>query len=55
MIVDLVGKANGRGAYLKKDLETILKAEKSKVLEKHLECVVPVGIYEEMKDIINNK
>ena len=32
VIVDLSGKANGRGAYLKKDIETFEKAEKSKIL-----------------------
>lgn len=55
VIIDLTLKANGRGAYLKKDLAVIEKAEKSKVLQKHLECVIPDGIYQEMKDIINNK
>lgn len=55
VVIDLTGKANGHGAYVKKDLEVILKAEKSKVLEKHLECQIPDGIYQEMKDIINNK
>ena len=37
VIVDLTGKANGRGAYLKKDLETINKAQKTKQLNHHLE------------------
>ena len=32
VIVDETGKANGRGAYLKKDLETIERARKSKIL-----------------------
>ena len=31
VIVDETGKANGRGAYLKKDIETFEKAEKSKI------------------------
>ena len=31
VIVDLTGKANGKGAYLKKDLAVIEKAEKNKV------------------------
>ncbi len=50
VIVDLTGKANGRGAYLKKDLETIEKAEKSKLLNKHLEIEVPKEVYEELKN-----
>ncbi len=47
VIVDLTGKANGRGAYLKKDKEVIKKAQKSKILERVLEVSVPEEIYEE--------
>ena len=49
VIVDESGKANGRGAYLKKDMATFEKAEKSKVLNKRLEVEVPSSIYEELK------
>jgi len=49
VIVDETGKANGRGAYLKKDLETFEKAEKSKILNRKLEVEVPASIYEELK------
>lgn len=52
VIVDLTGKANGRGAYLKKDLETIEKAQKSKQLNKHLEVEVPDNIYDELKSLV---
>ena len=52
VIVDLKGKANGRGAYLKKDKEIILAAQKSKVLDKKLEVVVPETIYEELLNLI---
>ena len=52
VIVDLTGKANGRGAYLKKDLETIEKAKNSKLLSKHLEVEIPDEIYEELKQNI---
>jgi uncharacterized protein len=51
--IDLIGKANGRGAYLKKDIEVIEKAKKSKVLDRHLETVVNNDIYEQLKEIIN--
>lgn len=47
VIVDPTGKANGRGAYLKKDIDVIKKAEKSKILERVLEVSVPEEIYEE--------
>lgn len=49
VIVDETGKANGRGAYLKKDIETFDKAEKTKILNKKLEVEVPASIYEELR------
>ena len=49
VIVDESGKANGRGAYLKKDIATFEKAEKTKILNKRLEVEVPSSIYEELK------
>lgn len=52
--VDLTGKVNGRGAYVKKDLDVIKKAKESKVLERHLEVLIPDVIYEELEKIINN-
>ena len=52
VIVDLTGKANGRGAYLKKDLETIEKAQSYKLLSKHLEVNIPDEIFEELKQNI---
>ncbi len=52
VVVDLTGKQNGRGAYLKRDLEVIEKARKSKILNKHLETDVPNDIFEELKNIV---
>ena len=52
--IDLTGKKNGRGAYIKRDIAVVDKAMKSKVLDKHLEVEVPYTIYEELKSIINN-
>lgn len=49
VIVDLTGKANGRGAYLKKDLQVIEKAKKSKILDKILEIEVKEEVYEDLK------
>ncbi len=47
IIIDLTGKANGRGAYLKKDKEVINKAKKSKIIDRILEIEIPDEIYEE--------
>ncbi len=52
VVVDQTGKANGRGAYLKLDLEVINKAEKIKVLDKLLEVEVPSNVYEELRNLL---
>ncbi len=52
VIIDITGKANGRGAYLKKDLEVFNKAKKSKVLYRHLEIEVVDSIFEELSNLI---
>ena len=50
--IDLTGKKNGRGAYIKKDLDVLELAKKNKALEKHLEVKIPDEIYEEIKNVI---
>ncbi len=52
VFIDPTGKANGRGAYLKKDLEVINRAEKHKILDRRLEVNVPASIYEELRSMI---
>ncbi|MBQ6324271.1 MAG: YlxR family protein [Bacilli bacterium] len=50
--VDETGKLNGRGAYIKKDLSVLEQAQKSKILEKRLECKIEDSVYENIKKII---
>ena len=52
IIIDEVGKANGRGAYLKKDLEVFERAKKTKALNKALEVEVPDTLFEELKNYV---
>ena len=52
VIVDLTGKANGRGAYLKKDITVIEKAQKTKILNRILETEVKEEIYNELKNLV---
>lgn len=52
VLIDETGRQNGKGAYLKKDLEVINKAKKNKILDKALEIEVPGSIYEEMLKLI---
>ena len=53
VFVDESGKANGRGAYIKRDLNTLEKAKKSKILDKRLEVTIDDEIYDELSNIIN--
>lgn len=55
VFIDMTGKANGRGAYIKKDMEVLEKAKKSKVLDRHLEITMSDEIYETLANIINSK
>lgn len=52
--VDLTGKKNGKGAYLKLSSDVILKARKSKALDRALEVSVPESIYEELESLLNS-
>ncbi len=53
--VDLTGKLNGRGAYLKKDKKVILKAIKTKKLDRHLEITIPEEIYSDLLSLFENE
>ena len=48
VFVDDTLRANGRGAYLKKDKDVIEKARTSKILERHLEIKIDNSIYDEL-------
>ena len=51
--VDLTGKLNGRGAYLKKSAEVFEKAKKTKVLDRILEVDVNQEVFDELNKILN--
>lgn len=53
IIFDKTGKTNGKGAYLKKDKDVILKAQKTKVLNRVFEMEVPDEIYTELLGEVN--
>ena len=52
IVIDEIGKVNGRGAYLKKDIEVIKKAKNNKVLNRVLEVELPNSIYEKLEEIV---
>lgn len=51
--IDLTGKINGHGAYIKKDVEVVNKAKKSKVLNRMLEIEINDEIYDKIIEIIS--
>ena len=52
VVIDDTGRVNGHGAYLKKDLAVIEKAEKSNVLSRTLEVEVPKEIFDKLKELV---
>ena len=52
VLIDESGKQNGRGAYIKRDLAVLEQAQKTKILEKRLECEIEDSVYEEIRKII---
>ena len=52
VFVDMTGRANGRGAYLKKSKEALEIARKKKSLARALECDIPETVYQEIENII---
>lgn len=53
--LDLSGKMNGRGCYVKRDVQVIEDAKKKKVLDRQLEVNVPDEIYVELLEVLKNK
>ena len=52
VFIDPTGKMNGRGAYLKKDIEVIKKCQKNKILNRRLEVEIPDSVYEGLVKMI---
>lgn len=52
VLVDLTGKKNGRGAYLKKDKEVFEKAKKSKILDRILETEISDELYSSLNELV---
>lgn len=51
--VDITGKLNGKGAYLKKSLEALEIAKKKNLLSRALEVNVDEEVYKEIEKVIN--
>jgi predicted RNA-binding protein YlxR (DUF448 family) len=46
--IDLTGKKSGRGAYLARNKESILLAQKKNILARHLEVAIDNSLYDEL-------
>lgn len=46
---DLTGKQNGRGAYLCHNADCLVRARKTRQLERSFSCAVPPEIYERLE------
>lgn len=55
VFVDKIGKAEGRGAYICNNITCFEKVIKSKRLEKMLETAINKEVYENLKEVINDK
>lgn len=52
VIIDLKGKANGRGAYISKSIKALDLAIKKKAIERELEVKIEDSLYDEIRKII---
>lgn len=53
--IDEIGKSNGRGAYICKNIRCLEKAIKSKKLERSLKTKIDLQIYESLRGVIVGK
>lgn len=47
--LDFSGKSNGRGAYLCPDIACLVKARRTKALERSLEVPIPEEVYDRLE------
>ena len=55
VFVDENGKQNGRGAYIKKDLEVLELAKKNKALDRALDTTISDEVYDQIERTIKKK
>lgn len=52
--IDLTGRANGRGAYICRQLSCLQKARKARRFEKAFSCKIPDEVYDRMEEALAN-
>lgn len=53
--IDPTGKKNGRGAYLLKDKDAVLKAKQKNLLKQHLQAEIEESFYDEILAFIEKE
>ncbi len=53
ILLDLTGKASGRGAYICNNAECLKKARKSKRIDRTFEMTIPDEVYRQMEEEIS--
>ena len=53
ILLDLTGKASGRGAYICNSADCLKKARKSKRIDRTFEMTIPDEIYQQMEEEIS--
>ncbi|MFA7378561.1 MAG: YlxR family protein [Bacilli bacterium] len=48
VVIDITGRLNGHGAYLRKDAEVFALAKRKRLLDRALECSVDEVLYEQL-------
>ena len=49
IVLDLIGKRSGRGAYICKSAACLKKARKARRIESALECSIPADVYDTLE------
>ena len=55
IVLDFVGKKNGRGAYMCKSIDCFKKARKSKRIENSLESGIPEEVYDRLEEELSRE
>jgi predicted RNA-binding protein YlxR (DUF448 family) len=50
IVLDVIGKRSGRGAYICKNSSCLKKARKARRLETSLECHIPDEVYDKLEE-----
>lgn len=53
VVLDITGRKNGRGAYICQNSECLVKAIKTKGLEKSLKIAIPRDVYDTLQKEMN--